>query len=425
MRIALWHGYLLSDTGSNVFTRELARACARRGHNITLFCQDPRGASLVGPGVEVIRPAIGRALPVFVEDTYADFDARHVARFTPTELDGYIDSNAAAVRKIIETSGVDFLLANHAIMGGPVALRACAGSTAPYGVYLHGSELEYAIRGRPRLGALARAGVDEAFAVVSGSAHVERRTVELLGPGPYSQRFVRLSPGVDTEGFHPGRGSIDELVSLLVERAAVAPPGHDERLPDAAAPARLARVGRFALYVGKLTREKGVDLLLGAWRRVASSHPDVDLVVVGFGADRAVLEEQSLHGRVVFTGAMSHEQLQMLMPLAEVVVVPSRAPEAFGMIAAEAAACGVPPLVANHSGLAEVAEALGDAAFTTDGSEEDLAARLDAVLSLDKSERRRIGERARACAVRMWSWDKIARGLEEIAAGASPHRGAE
>ena len=47
-----------------------------------------------------------------------------------------------------------------------------------------------------------------------------------------------------------------------------------------------------------------------------------------------------------------------LLPLCDVAVVPSIFPEAFGMVAAEAAAAGCPPLVARHSGLAEVAEGL-------------------------------------------------------------------
>ena len=50
-----------------------------------------------------------------------------------------------------------------------------------------------------------------------------------------------------------------------------------------------------------------------------------------------------------------------LLPLADAAVVPSIFPEAFGMVAAEAAACGCPPLVARHSGLAEVAAGLEEA----------------------------------------------------------------
>ena len=58
---------------------------------------------------------------------------------------------------------------------------------------------------------------------------------------------------------------------------------------------------------------------------------------------------------MLFTGALEHRHLVHLLPLADVSVVPSIFPEAFGMVAAEAAAAGVPPLVADHSGLAEVA----------------------------------------------------------------------
>ena len=50
-----------------------------------------------------------------------------------------------------------------------------------------------------------------------------------------------------------------------------------------------------------------------------------------------------------FTGPLEHRHLVHLLPLAEVAVVPSIFPEAFGMVAADAAACGCPPLVARPS----------------------------------------------------------------------------
>src|SRR4029079_8742789 len=116
------------------------------------------------------------------------------------------------------------------------------------------------------------------------------------------------------------------------------------------------QVGPFILYFGKLVRQKGVHLLLDAWRRLAPRYPDTSLVVVGFGSDRAWLE--SLAGvRVIFTGAMDHAQLQRLVPCAELVVVPSVLPEAFGMVAAEAASCGATTVVYARSRLAETAGA--------------------------------------------------------------------
>ena len=99
-----------------------------------------------------------------------------------------------------------------------------------------------------------------------------------------------------------------------------------------------------------------------------------------------------------------------------VSVTPSVFPEAFGMVAAEAAACGSPPLVARHSGLAEVAEGLEAhyppelrhlASFAR-GDATDLAAKLDAILALPRSEWAALSQAARAAAVERWSWETIA-----------------
>ena len=92
----------------------------------------------------------------------------------------------------------------------------------------------------------------------------------------------------------------------------------------------------------------------------ALSGIDARAVVVGFGDYRAELEALADQERVLFTGPLEHRHLVHLLALADACVVPSIFPEAFGMVAAEAAAAGCPPLVARHSGLAEVAEGLED-----------------------------------------------------------------
>jgi glycosyltransferase involved in cell wall biosynthesis len=113
---------------------------------------------------------------------------------------------------------------------------------------------------------------------------------------------------------------------------------------------------------------------------------------------------------------MDHEQLQLLVPLAEVVVVPSVLPEAFGMVAAEAAACGCPPLVARHSGLAEIAHGLEEeypphlrhlAAFTT-GDVADLRAKLGELIALPAADRKALRAAARKAVLARWSWAGVA-----------------
>ena len=410
MHIILWHGYLLDGTGSNVYTRQIARALGQLGHDVTVICQERRPGQLdLGPRVRVVRPDIGRLLPTFVIDRYEGLEARHVDDMTPDELDAYTRANAECIEGEIHRQPAGLLVANHAIMGGPVAAAGCRGSGTPYAVYIHGSELEYAIRGRPRLGQMARPGLDGATAVLAGSQHIVSVAEELLGRGPYLERMQLLPPGVDTDGFAPGRGSLPELERLLRDD-----PGGGERHPDPDAADRLEGLGRFVLYVGKLMREKGVHVLLDAWRELEPQHPDVDLVVVGFGDSRAELERMA-PPRTIFTGAMSHAQLERLVPLAEVAAVPSVLPEAFGMVAAEEASCGVVPVVSDHSGLAEVAAGLGKAGRRFDGTAGSLAAQLDAVLRLPAAERRQLGEIARAAVVDQWSWAGLARRLASLA----------
>src|SRR5262249_35034636 len=65
MRILLWHGYLLGGTGSNVYTRALAREWREAGHDVTVVCQEPRPEEYDLGGAQVVRPELpGGLLPV-------------------------------------------------------------------------------------------------------------------------------------------------------------------------------------------------------------------------------------------------------------------------------------------------------------------------------------------------------------------------
>jgi glycosyltransferase involved in cell wall biosynthesis len=141
-------------------------------------------------------------------------------------------------------------------------------------------------------------------------------------------------------------------------------------------------------------------------------------VNVGFGDYRTELEDAA-PPRTLFTGPLEHRHLVHLLPLADVTVVPSIFPEAFGMVAAEAAAAGSPPLVARHSGLAEIAEGLEaeyppehrDLASFRTGDAADLAAKLNALLALPRSEREALGAAARRATLTRWSWAGVAERL--------------
>ena len=87
MRILLWHGYLLGGTGSNVYTRALAREWSNAGHDVTVFSQEPEPGLYNLGGAVTVRPDVGGLLPVFVLDRYEGYDVRRVQDCSRAELD--------------------------------------------------------------------------------------------------------------------------------------------------------------------------------------------------------------------------------------------------------------------------------------------------------------------------------------------------
>jgi glycosyltransferase involved in cell wall biosynthesis len=412
MKILIWHGYLLGGTGSNVYTRQLAREWSRGGHEVTVLSQEPHPERYDLGDAAVVRPDVGGLLPTFVLDHYEGYRVELLQDCSREELDVWVEANAAAVRDQLPA---DLLLCNHVLLGGAVGLA----SGARYAVKAHGSELEYSMRGRPALEAWGREGLEAATTTFVGSAHIREVVEEVCG---HVDRVHEVPPGVDIEEWRPQPR--DAALAALVAEARRDPPNPgnaNERLPDEGNAERLAAFlagdEPTVVYFGKLLRNKGVHVLLEALRGVGAR-----AVVVGFGDYRAELEEMATADRVLFTGPLEHRHLVHLLALADACVVPSIFPEAFGMVAAEAAAAGCPPLVARHSGLAEVAEGLEEeypprlrhlTSFAT-GDAADLRTKLAELLALEDDDRVEIREAARRAAVQRWSWRSVAERLVEF-----------
>src|SRR5437764_2991940 len=280
MRILLWHGYLLGGTGSNVYTRALAREWSRAGHDVVVFCQERHPELYDLGGAEMVRPDIGGLLPVFVLDRYEGVEARLLQDFTREERDRYVELNGAALREHLPA---DVVFANHVLLGAPVGL---AGG-APFVVKAHGSELEYSMRGNDDLSAWGAETLAHAEAVYVGSAHIRSVLEDVVG---HVDRVHEIPPGVDVEEFRP-EPRAEALANLLEEARADPPnPGNaNERLPDEGNAERFAEFfaqpGPTVVYFGKLIFNKGVHLLLEA-----VSGLDAKAVIVGFGDYRAELE---------------------------------------------------------------------------------------------------------------------------------------
>jgi glycosyltransferase involved in cell wall biosynthesis len=402
---------LLGGTGSNVYTRAVAREWTRAGHDVTVVCQERHPELYDRGGARVVVPDLPEGLlPVFVLDRYEGVEARLLGDFTPEQRDAYVEANAAALR---ELGPADLVFANHVLLGAPVG----AASGMRYRVKAHGSELEYAMRGRPdlaRWGAETLAGAEVVYA---GSEHIRKVIEEVVG---HVEPVDIVPPGVDVDEFRPEPR--EAALAALLEEARADPPNpgnREERLPDEGNAGRLARFfgeeRPTVVYFGKLMENKGVHVLLEALAAL-----DARAVVVGFGDFREQLEALAPLG-TLFTGPLEHRHLRHLLPLCDVAVVPSIFPEAFGMVAAEAASAGLLPVVSAHSGLAEVAAGIGEEvgpetapllSFPT-GDSAALRERLASILTLPAERRRELGSDARRAVERRWSWTVVAARLLE------------
>jgi glycosyltransferase involved in cell wall biosynthesis len=333
-----------------------------------------------------------RLLPVFVLDAYEGLDARLLRDFTPEQREAYVVANAAALR---ELGPADLVFANHVLLGAPVA----AASGMPYRVKAHGSELEYAMRGRPDLAAWGAETLADADVVYAGSEHIRGVLDEVCG---HTEHVEIVPPGVDVDEFWPEPR--DEALAALLREADDVPVDFE---------AFFAEDAPTVLYFGKLIENKGVQVVLEALDGL-----DARAVVVGFGDYREELEKRAPAG-TLFTGQLEHRHLRHLLPLCDVAVVPSIFPEAFGMVAAEAAAAGVLPVVSAHSGLAEVAAGIGAEVgaetaelltFPT-GDAAALRERLAAILAMSPERRRELGRAARGAVEQRWSWNVVAERL--------------
>ncbi len=106
-----------------------------------------------------------------------------------------------------------------------------------------------------------------------------------------------------------------------------------------------------AVYVGRLSVEKGVDTLVTAWRHF----PELLLTIVGDGPERERLQSMA-PSNVLFTGARPHPEALALMSSASILVVPSRCYEGFPVVVAEAFSLGLPVLAASIGALAEIVQ---------------------------------------------------------------------
>ncbi|MXV99604.1 MAG: glycosyltransferase family 1 protein [Acidimicrobiaceae bacterium] len=372
--------------GMNVYVRELVSALAQTGIDATVFVRRNSDAPTVvdvEPGFRVVHVAAGSA------------------ELSKELLPGVVEDFADGVGAWLQEHPVDVLHANY-WLSGVAGHRLKHELDLPLVSTFHTLARVKAETGdpEPQRRIDAEAEVIACSDVITANSVTElQQLAELYGADP--KRIDVVAPGVD--------GAVFSVGSRRGARAALG-------LED----------GPVLLFVGRIQPLKGLDVAVETLAGLRRRYGGAQLLVVGGASgpdgerellrlDRAVRRHR-LQGRVVLVPPQPHHLLSTYYRAADVCLVPSRS-ESFGLVALEAAACGVPVVAADVGGLRTLVDH-GRNGFRI--SERDPARYTEAVLAIldDPSLASSMARRGAEMAGR-YSWTATAARLRRIFADLS------
>ena len=251
----------------------------------------------------------------------------------------------------------------------------------PFVTTVHGSDIDVATR-IPFLRATTRNALSRAARVIAPSHSLEDGVARLGIP---RTRLTVVPNGVDTSFFAPGKSPREPAV----------------------------------LFVGALTRSKGVEFLLRSVPNVIRQAPSCYAVVVGDGPEEQNLRKLAgllgIETNVRFAGALTQLEVKRWMQRAQVMVLPSLN-EGLGVVLLEALACGLPCVGSRIGGIPDViTPEVG--LLVPPGRPSDLAAAILAILA-DPQAYHQMSTRARDRALRHYAWPSVAKRLADVYAAA-------
>ncbi len=326
--------------GMNVYIHELARTMARRGIHVDVYTRrtspDEPDRVEVAANYAVLHVTAGPVEPLPAGEL-----SDHVAEF------------AEGVIKEAYARGNDYdVVHSHYWLSGwaGVIVKEALGIPLANSFHTLGRIKDATRRSdEPASSATRLLTEDEVIAqsdcVIASTPYEAQDLMDHYDASP--ERLCTSPPGIDHTIFHPAdRGAARSWLGL-----------GDEPI---------------VLFVGRIQPLKGLDVAVSAMSMLG---PDVHLVAVGGPSGpagkaehqrlQALAGDLDLQDRVHFVPPQQHEQLAEFYRASNVLVMPSRS-ESFGLVAAEAQACGVPVVAAKVGGLAHIV-ADGESGFLVDG----------------------------------------------------------
>ena len=334
MRVLLINHFPLEGSGSGTYTRDVAHYLVVKGHEVcVIFPENEKPDELAGVHYRLVyfngcsesASALPFNFPCFTTHprsttTFSDL-SKH-------ELDEYCVAFDKAITEAIDSFKPDIIHVQHIWLLSYLASK----HQVPFVITAHGTDL-MGYEKWPQFREFADTAADSCDRVIAISwdnLHIAMDTFPQI-----KSKTVLLPNGYNDEIFYPVKVSRS---ALLAEYGV---PYEEEKI---------------VLFAGKLTHFKGADVLLHATRKYESLYPGAfTTVIAGAGKEdtmlRQLAEELGLTS-TYFIGHRSQAELRELYSASDIFVIPSRY-EAFGLVALEAMACGLPVVATNNGGLSD------------------------------------------------------------------------
>lgn len=347
MKIGIFHGYNLTGSGSNEFTRYLAKTFIDQGHSVHIICREyqPEKIDYIGElwcwtidgsySIHTINENLktsftvhqipyGDFYPVYITGKKSSKVFREFVDLSDEELAKFKALNQLLLRNIFSHIDIDILHTNHLVMQPSLAIDPCREHNVPFIIYPHGSAIEYAVKRDRRYLNEAHHAIKECHGLIIGNEEVKNRIVKLfpelgediqaktqiVGVGVDTQLFVPLSKKQrssaieaflnnqvpeQSEGKSPQKLQI--LHSALRKKdfqvIATNSDSYVQNSLDTDIKTKLASLDLkqpLLLFVGALTVGKGLQSLITALPEVFKTYPGAQLMVIGAGDFRESLE---------------------------------------------------------------------------------------------------------------------------------------